>query len=116
MGNSLHKERCIGPWKASLCTWQGFFVLFVCEYNISYTAIFAGISLYCEIDHFRVPDGLDRGADHGGIGIHTQKLNSKKKNKEFLHPVGCLEDSHDYFKVLRRIIDMFAAQLLCTHV
>ena len=100
-----------------MCTWQGFFVLFVCEYNISYTAIFAGISLYCEIDHFRVPDGLDRGADHGGIGIHTQKLNSKKRRtKNFYIRLDAWRDSHDYFKVLKRIIDMFAAPLLCTHV
>jgi len=100
-----------------LCAWQGFFVLFVREYNISYTTILAGISFYCEIDHFRFPDGLDRGADHGGIGIHTQKLNSKnKKQKNFLHPIGCLEGSYDYFKVMRRIIDMFAAPLLRAHV
>ena len=94
--------------------WQGFFVLFIREHNISHTIIYTVISLYCEIDHLRFSDGPDSGANPGGIGIHTEKLNSRRR-KEFLQPVdgGRLVD---YFKVMRHIRDMFVSTLFPVHV
>lgn len=70
------------PKEPSLFAWQGFFVMFICEHNISHTIIHTGISLYCEIDRLRFSDGHDSGADPGGIGIHTQKLKFKKKKEK----------------------------------
>ena len=57
----------------------GFFVLSDRERNLSCTTILTDISLSSEIDHLRVPAHVDGGADLSDNGIHTQKLNLKKK-------------------------------------